>query len=147
MKPMHLLLVEDNEDHILISMEAFGNGKIANNISVVSHGKEAMDFLTRFGKYALAQLPDLLLTDVTLPKKNGHEVLMFCKPDTALKHIPVILCTTSSSDQHILKLYRNCAKFYITQPVEVNNFLKVAATIKNCWISVVKITAQINLHD
>ena len=90
MKPIHILLVEDNDGDILLTTDAFEERRISNKISVVKDGKEAIDFLNQEGKYAQKELPDLILLDVNLPKKNGHEVLEIIKSTEHLKQIPVM---------------------------------------------------------
>ncbi len=137
MKAIHILLVEDNEGDILLTKEAFEDAKLLTRLSVVRDGKEAVDFLTKEGSYKEAESPDLLLLDVNLPKKNGHEVLQFIKEDERLKHIPVIMFTTSSSETDINFSYQNHANCYITKPVDVNDFLSVITRIENFWISIV----------
>jgi CheY-like chemotaxis protein len=104
---------------------------------VVRDGKDAVDFLTKMGSFKEAETPDLLLLDVNLPKKNGHEVLKFIKEDERLKHIPVIMFTTSSSQKDINLSYQNHANCYITKPVDVTEFLSVISRIENFWISIV----------
>jgi CheY-like chemotaxis protein len=142
MKPIHILLVEDNEGDIMLTKEALEEGKIVTKLSVVKDGKEAMDFISKEGRYSDADMPDLLLLDVNLPKKNGHEVLQHVKGNENLKHIPVIMLTTSSSEKDINRSYNNYANCYITKPVEVNDFLAVVATIESFWISVVKLPTK-----
>ena len=139
MKPIHILLVEDNEGDILLTTEAFEDAKILVTLSVVKDGKEAIDFVNKQGHYGTAALPDLVLLDVNLPRKNGHEVLKYIKENESLKHMPVIMLTTSSSPKDINLSYNNYANCYITKPVEVNDFIKVIATIENFWISIVKL--------
>ena len=143
MKPIHILLVEDNEGDILLTKEAFESGKIINTLSVVKDGKEAIDFLTKKGKYATATLPDLLLLDINLPKKNGHEVLQFIKADVNLKQIPVIMLTTSSAEADIITAYQHYANCYITKPVEMETFLDIISKIETFWISIVTLPSQI----
>src|ERR1700733_13716012 len=101
MKATHILLVEDNEGDILLTKEAFDDTKIPIQLSIVKDGKEAMDFVNQSGKYRNTELPDLLLLDVNLPKKSGHEVLKYIKEAENLKHIPVIMFTTSSDQNDI----------------------------------------------
>lgn len=142
MDPIHILLVEDNEGDILLTTEALAEGKIVNRISVVRDGKEAIDFLDAKDPYLERELPNLVLLDVNLPRKNGHEVLQYIKESQDLKHIPVIMLTTSSSERDILISYKNHANCYITKPVEVDNFLDVVTSIENFWISVVQLPVK-----
>ncbi len=139
MKPIHILLVEDNEGDILLTLDAFEEGKINNKISVVRDGNEAIDFLTQSGKYANRELPDLILLDINLPKKNGHEVLSFIKSTDGLRQIPVIILTTSSSESDIEKAYKNFVSCYITKPIEVNDFLNAISKIEDFWFSIVSL--------
>lgn len=137
MKPIHILLVEDNEGDIVLTTEAFESAKIMNQLSIVKDGKEAIDFLTKQGNYTNASLPDLMLLDVNLPKKNGHEVLQFIKTNDDLKQLPVVMLTTSSSENDVLKAYKNYVNCYITKPVEIDMFMDVISKIENFWISIV----------
>lgn len=142
MKPIHILLVEDNEGDVFLVTEALEEGKIINKISVTRDGKEAIDFLTKKGKYENEQLPDLILLDINLPKKNGHEVLEYIKEKDELKQIPVIMLTTSSSEKDILLSNKNHANSFITKPVDVDHFLKVIYNIENFWINIVKLPSK-----
>jgi CheY-like chemotaxis protein len=142
MEPIHILLVEDNEGDILLTTEAFENAKLQVSLSIVKDGKAAMDFLLNRGEYKDAAQPDLLLLDINLPKKNGHEVLKFIKGDVQLKHIPVIMLTTSSSSSDINAAYQNYANCYITKPMEAHNFLDIVSTIETFWISIVKLPSK-----
>lgn len=137
MKPIHILLVEDNEGDIFLVTEALEEGKIVNKTTVTKDGKEAIDFLDKTGKYENAEVPDLILLDVNLPKKNGHEVLEYIKSKESLKQIPVIMLTTSSAEKDILKSYKNHANCFITKPVDIDNFLKIVYSIENFWINIV----------
>jgi CheY-like chemotaxis protein len=139
MKPIHILLVEDNEGDILLTREALEDAGIVVKLSVVKDGKEAIDFTSKKGLYTDVDLPDLVVLDVNLPKKNGHEVLKYIKGSASLRHIPVIMLTTSSSERDINQSYANYANCYITKPVEVNDFLSVVTTIENFWVSTVKL--------
>lgn len=137
MKSIHILLVEDNEGDILLTTEALQEGRLLNRISVVRDGEEAIDFFNRKGKHSLADQPDLVLLDVNLPKRNGHEVLQYIKKREDIKHIPVIMLTTSCSERDISLSYKNHANCYITKPVELDSFLNVVTQIENFWISIV----------
>lgn len=139
MNPIRILLIEDNEGDILLTTEALTEGRIVNEVDVVRDGGAALDFLRKKGEYARSKTPDLILLDVNLPKKDGHEVLQSIKDDPALKTIPVIMLTTSSAASDILKAYKNHANCYITKPVEVDDFISTVAGIENFWISIVKL--------
>lgn len=136
-RSLHILLVEDNEGDILLITEALQEGKIVNRISVVRDGEEALDFFNRQGKHTAAEMPGLVLLDVNLPKKNGHEVLQYVKNNEALKHIPVIMLTTSSSERDVSLSYKNHANCYITKPAELEELLDVVTQIENFWANVV----------
>ena len=107
MKNLHLLLVEDNEGDVLLTTEALRSGKVINQISVAKDGIAAIDFLTREEALFNNNLPDLILLDINLPKKSGHQVLQFIKNNDYLKQIPVIMLTTSSSDTDVELAYKN----------------------------------------
>ena len=139
MNSIHILLVEDNEGDIFLITEALEEGKIVNKISVSKDGKEAIDFLEKKGKYKNEETPDLILLDINLPKKNGHEVLEYIKTSENLKQIPVIMLTTSSSDKDVLLSYKNHANCFITKPLDVNNFLTIVSSIESFWINIVKL--------
>ena len=139
MEQIHILLVEDNEGDILLTKEALDDAKIKVKLTILRDGQEAINYMTRKGNYANALLPDLVLLDVNLPKKNGHEVLKSLKENDDIKQIPIIMLTTSSSEKDINLAYHNYANCYITKPIEVADFLKVVSSIENFWISLVKL--------
>lgn len=139
MKPIHILLVEDNEGDILLTTEALNEGKIANTVSVVKDGWEAVQFLEKKEKYNAALQPDLILLDVNLPKMNGHEVVKYIKSSDALKHIPVIMLTTSSSSRDVYESYQNHANCFITKPVDVQDFLKIVSSIESFFLSIIQL--------
>lgn len=139
MNPIHILLVEDNEGDILLIKEAFEEARIVNNISSVKDGEKAVLYLERSGSYTDAIVPDLILLDVNMPRKNGHEVLAFIKTSPGLKHIPVVMLTTSSAEKDIIESYKNHANCYITKPVEMDKFLDAILKIEEFWIELVKL--------
>lgn len=136
MQSIQILLVEDNEGDIFLTLEAFEEGKITNDIVVKRDGKAAIDYLDSLER---REHPDLVLLDVNLPKKNGQEVLSFIKNDHRLKHLPVIMLTTSSSEKDVMESYQNHANCFITKPVEVDHFMRVIAEIEEFWINIVRI--------
>lgn len=143
MKSIHILLVEDNEGDILLIKEAFEERKVINKISVVKDGEKAISFLNQEEEFTDAPVPDLIILDVNLPGKSGHEVLTHIKERNSLKHIPVIMLASSSSEQDIMQSYKNHANCYITKPVNVDEFLKAVVEIEQFWISIVKLPLKV----
>jgi CheY-like chemotaxis protein len=138
-RPIEILLVEDNPGDVRLTKEAFKEGKLMNNLSVVGDGVEAMAFLRREGKYNESSHPDLILLDLNMPKKDGREVLAEIKSDDNLKHIPVIILTTSQAEQDVLKSYNLHANCYISKPVDLDQFNIVVKSIQDFWLSIVKL--------
>lgn len=139
MQEIHILLVEDNEGDVVLTLEALKEAKLRNKISVVRDGEQALQFLYKEGEYASAELPQLILLDINLPKMDGKEVLNRIKNDPDLKKIPVIILTTSSSEKDILESYNNHANCYVTKPVDFQSFIDVIHTIEGFWISIVQL--------
>ncbi len=137
MKAVDILLIEDNEGDILLTTEAFEEGKILNRTRVVRDGKSAIDLLADDLKSK--NLPDLIILDVNIPRMNGHEVLLHIKQHTDLKHIPVIMLTTSSTEMDITRSYQNHANCYITKPVEAWDFMNAISKIEDFWINIVQL--------
>jgi two-component system, chemotaxis family, response regulator Rcp1 len=136
---IEVLLVEDSAGDVRLTREAFRDAKVHINLHVATDGTEAMDFLKREGKHVNVPRPDLILLDLNLPKKDGREVLADIKQSDILKSIPVVILTTSASDEDILRSYLLHANCYITKPVDLDGFLKVVKSIDNFWLSVVKL--------
>lgn len=139
---IEILLVEDNTGDIRLTREAFKDGKVLNKLSVVEDGAEAMAFLRREGKYTDAPRPDLILLDLNLPKKDGRQVLAEIKVDQNLKRIPVVILTTSKSEEDILKTYDLHANCYVTKPVDLEQFFTVVRSVQHFWFSVVKLPQE-----
>lgn len=137
MKAVHILLVEDNEGDILLTIEAFEDSKIINKITVIKDGKAAIDFFENLSKND--DRPDIVLLDINLPKKSGHEVLSYIKKSEKHNLIPVIMLTTSSSERDILSAYKHYANCYITKPIDVSEFMSAVAKIENFWINIVSL--------
>lgn len=144
MNHVDILLVEDSPSDVLITREAFKEFKIFNTLHVVEDGVEAMAFLHQEGKYASAPEPDLILLDLNLPRKNGREVLGEIKSDLELKHIPVVVLTTSQSEQDVLQAYDRYANCYIVKPVGFENFVEAMKSIRQFWFSVVTLPPEVN---
>jgi len=144
MKVVNILLVEDNDGDILLTTEALEESRIINTLTIAKNGKDALDFLYKRGRFSNETLPDLILLDINLPYKNGHEVLTIIKNDDTLKNIPVIMLTTSSSETDINKSYSNYANCYIIKPIEVKEFIAAVISIKNFWLNIVALPNKTN---
>jgi chemotaxis family two-component system response regulator Rcp1 len=142
-RPIEILLVEDSPSDAALTIEALKAGKIANRLTHVEDGVEAMDCLRQRGKYAKAARPDLIMLDLNLPRKDGREVLAEIKNDPDLKLIPIIVLTTSRSDKDILESYKLNANCYITKPVDFTNFVEVVKSIEQFWLTVVTLPKRI----
>jgi two-component system, chemotaxis family, response regulator Rcp1 len=134
-----ILLVEDNPGDVRLTKEALKDAKVLNEIYVAKDGVEAMEFLHKQGPFAEAPTPDMILLDLNLPRKDGREVLAEIKKDPTLKHIPVIVLTTSKADEDIIKTYNLHANAYITKPVDLNRFVEIMHALEEFWFTIVKL--------
>jgi len=134
MNAAHILLVEDNEGDIILTLEAFEESKVRTTISVVKNGQEALDFLFKRGEYKGVKKPDLILLDINIPIFNGHEVLKQIKEDNNLKRIPVIMLTTSSNPKDITLAFENHSNSYVKKPLEMADFLESILKIEEFWL-------------
>jgi CheY-like chemotaxis protein len=141
-RPVEILLVEDNPGDVRLTIEALREGKVHNRLTVASDGVEAMAILRQAGQYAEAPRPDLILLDLNLPKKDGREVLAEIKADDGLKRIPVVILTSSGADEDILRSYDLQAACYITKPVDLDQFLTVVQSIESFWLSIVTLPPE-----
>jgi two-component system, chemotaxis family, response regulator Rcp1 len=142
--PIEVLLVEDSVGDVRLTREAFKDARVHINLHVAVDGDDAMAFLKRERQYADAPRPDLILLDLNLPKKDGREVLKEIKENPTLATIPVVILTTSASEEDILRTYQLHANCYITKPVDLEGFLKVVKSIDTFWLSVVKLPPDPN---
>jgi two-component system, chemotaxis family, response regulator Rcp1 len=138
--PIEILLVEDNPGDARLTKEALRDARVRNNLHVAPDGVEALAFLRRQGKHAGVPKPDLILLDLNLPKKDGREVLEEVKGDDQLRHIPVVILTTSQAERDIAESYRLRANAYVTKPVDLEQFLKVVQSIEHFWLEIVKLS-------
>ena len=135
--PVEILLVEDNPGDVRLTQEALKEGKVYNNLHWAKDGVEALEFLQRQGQHANAPRPDIILLDLNLPKKDGREVLAEIKKNDRLKHIPVVVLTTSKADEDVLRSYELHANCYVTKPVDLEKFIVVVQSIDRFWLTVV----------
>ncbi len=138
-KPVEVLLVEDNPGDVRLTKIALKEGKVINNLHVAQDGLEALAFLRREGPYAEAPVPDIVLLDLNLPGRDGRQVLADIKGDDRLKHIPVVILTSSQAEQDILRAYDLHANCYITKPVDLDQFINVVHSIEDFWLALVKL--------
>ena len=138
-QPIEVLLVEDDAGDELMTREAFAEHKISNRLHVVRDGQQALDFLFRTGPYTGAPRVDLILLDLNLPKYDGRQVLERIRSDPDLTHVPVVILTTSSSEEDILRSYKLHANAYVTKPVDVNEFIAAVRQIDEFFLSVVRL--------
>jgi CheY-like chemotaxis protein len=136
-KPIDILLVEDSPADVRLTREALKEAKVLNTLHVVQDGMGALAFLRRQGQYADSPVPDLILLDLNLPKKDGREVLAEIKQDEALKRIPVVVLTTSRAEEDVVRSYKLHANAYVTKPVDLKQFLHVIRAIEEFWLAVV----------
>lgn len=141
-RPVEILLVEDSPGDVRLTQEALKEAKIANNLSVVMDGEEAVNFLHRKDKYRDAPRPDLILLDLNLPKKDGREVLEEIKTDLDLRRIPVVVLTVSKAAEDIARSYNLHANCYITKPVDLDQFIGIIKSIEEFWLTIVKLPAK-----
>lgn len=138
-KELEILLVEDNPGDIRLTQEAFKESGINYKLHVATDGNEAVNFLNREAEYANAPVPSIIILDLNLPKRDGREVLKMIKTHQSLRKIPVVILTTSKSEEDIFHTYDQHANCYITKPVDLDQFITVIQSIKHFWLSVVKL--------
>jgi len=134
-----ILLVDDSPADVRLTQEALQGSRLINRFTVASDGVEALAVLRRSGRHANVPRPDLILLDLNLPRKNGRAVLEEIKQDPELRQIPVVVITSSTAEEDILRSYNLHANCYITKPIELNNFVRMVKAIQDFWIGIVKL--------
>jgi len=138
-RPIEILLVEDSPGDVTLTIEALRDAKVANNLHVARDGEEALRFLRQEGEFADKPRPDLVLLDLNMPRKDGREVLADMKADPVFKRIPVVVLTTSQSEDDVAAAYNLSANCYVAKPVDLDQFLGVVRAIDDFWLSLVKL--------
>ena len=138
-QPVEILLVEDNEDDAVIIQEVFSDMRLATLINVVGDGEEALAYLHRNGKYKVVRMPDIVLLDINMPKKNGFEVLEEIKKDPRLQSLPVIMLTTSHREEDIVRSYAKGACSYIHKLVDLDQFKHLILQFEHYWTGISRI--------
>ena len=133
------MLIEDNPGDVRLTKETLKEGKVRNNLTVVNDGFEALAFLRRQEKFQESVRPDLIILDLNLPKLDGRELLAEIKADNNLKHIPVVILTTSKAEEDVVKMYSLQANCYISKPVDLDQYITVVKAIEDFWMSIVKL--------
>ena len=141
-KPVEVLIVEDNEGDVRLIKEAFTGSAVDSKFSVVNDGEEALDYLYKRGKFGTSSRPDLILLDLNLPRVNGFDVLSDVKSNPGLQQIPVVIFSSSTSDNDVLRSYDLKANSYISKPSDFDEFLSVVKTIEEFWFRTVKLPAN-----
>lgn len=136
-RPANILLVEDNAQDVILTREGFERSKLKVNLHHVEDGEQCLAYLRNEGAYAAAATPDLILLDLNLPVMDGREVLAEIVNDDSLKHIPVVVLTTSADEEDVLSMYKLRCSGYATKPVDFDKFLEVVQGIANFWFTVV----------
>lgn len=138
-RPIDVLLIEDDAGDELITREAFEHNKVSNTLHVARDGEEGLDFLYQRGRFADAPRPDLILLDLNLPKYDGRQLLETIKSDPELSHIPVVVLTTSGAEEDILRSYQLHANAYVTKPVDLDQFMGAVRQIDDFFVQVVRL--------
>ena len=138
-RPIEILLVEDDPGDVLMTREAFEDYKIANRLTVVTNGEDAIAYLRRQGRFADTPTPDLILLDLNLPRRNGREVLADIKGDASLRRIPVVILTTSDAEEDVIAAYDLHANAYVRKPVDFEQFVAAVRAIDDFFITVVRL--------
>ena len=141
-KKVEILLVEDNPADQRLVKEALKDGKITNNLHIVDDGVKAIQYLRKEGEYASAPVPDLVLLDLNLPRKDGREVLHEVKSDIGLRHIPVVVMTVSADEKDVWAAYGNCANCYIQKPLNFERFTEIVRSVEDFWFTIVRLPGK-----
>ena len=139
---LDVLLVEDDPGDVVIAREAMAAGQLSTQLEVVSDGVEAMEYLRKKGSYSKARRPDLILLDLNLPRMSGHEVLAEVKADPKLRRIPVVVLSTSTADEDIVRSYDLHASVYVSKPVDFDAFTEVVKQIDEFFGTVAQLPAS-----
>lgn len=143
-RPAQVLLVEDNAGDVMLTKRAFSSAKIANEITVAKSGEEALTILLKEDEHEHAATPDLVLLDLNLPQMSGQDVLSFIKSNDNLKHIPVIVLSSSKAEQDVIKSYNLYANGYVVKPISLDSFSEVIQKIETFWFTLVVLPKPIN---
>ena len=136
-RPVELLLVEDNENDVMLTQKSFQRSKLVVNMHHVENGEACLAYLRKEHDYADAVTPDLILLDLNMPVMDGREVLAEIVKDDKLKHLPVVVLTTSDDERDVLSMYKLRCSSYITKPVDFNKFQEIIQKLNAYWFMIV----------
>jgi CheY-like chemotaxis protein len=136
-RPPEILLVEDHESDVVLAREAFKRGHHEVNLHHVGNGAQCMEYLRKQGAYADAPTPDIILLDLNMPFMNGQEVLVEMQKDAGLRHLPVVVLTSSGYDRDVRQMYELRCNSYITKPLRFAEFQRIVESLMDYWFSVV----------
>ena len=137
LRPIEILMVEDNPGDVRLTREALKGGKVWNELRVDTDGVAPLDYLRGKPPYENEPRPDLVLLDLNLPKKDGREVLAAMKSDESLKSIPVVILTTSQAEEDVVRAYNLNANCFVTKPVDFEQFTRIVQAIEQFWLTIV----------
>ena len=132
-KPLQILLVEDTPSDVTLTEEALKDCPMASSLSVVFDGEQALEYLRKKGKHAQAERPDVILLDLNMPKKDGHEVLTEMKDDPELEAIPVVVLTVSQHEEEIVRAMDLKMNYYLSKPVNARTLYPILMSIRDLW--------------
>jgi CheY-like chemotaxis protein len=138
-RPIEVLLVEDDPGDVLMTQEAFSDFEIANTLNVVMNGEDAIAYMRKQGPFADAPRPDLVILDLNLPRRNGREVLRDVKGDPELRRIPIVVLTTSEAETDVLAVYDLHANAYVRKPADFDEFVGAVRAIDHFYSRVVRL--------
>lgn len=138
-KHIEILLIEENSENNELTTEIFREAAVSNNINMVNNGVDAMNFLKQENGFKNSVRPNIILLDLNIPTKDGREILKEIKTDPELKYIPIVVMTSSESEQDIINTYEHYANAYITKPSDLDEFIKVIKSVEDYWLKIVEL--------
>lgn len=140
-QPVEILLVEDNPGDIRLIQEAFKESGFASHLNITRDGEQALAYLRQKGEYADCPRPSFIILDLNLPRKDGREVLAEIKKDKALRQIPVVILSTSTSTEDVLRAYDLHANCYVPKPLDIERLVQLGRSLEEFWLSTVILPA------
>jgi CheY-like chemotaxis protein len=142
LRPARILLVEDSPGDIRLTEEALHESRVKVDLVAVKNGEDALAYLYREAGYEDAPRPDLILLDLNMPKTDGREVLARIKEDADLRRIPVVILTTSRTQEDVARSYEHQANCYISKPINLDKFIEVIQAVNDFWLTVVSLPPE-----